>query len=308
MEASTGDLYLLAFDLGWDFARFARPLNTGDDAAITAGYAAGREHFRVPQHSPNRYVSKWLQLRLNAYKRRRMLSAEVTPDYLRRIDCPTCPITLLTLTHSTLTETDWSVDRINNDGAYAAGNLMVMSSKANKAKRSKNYKEVAELAALPSEAVTDGLATAQWARVACVMVGAANWKDWGPSLGPLLTRIPEDSRAPLFFIFQHMLLDANKNTSDRNKLVRCLNRLHPIKEKHLTLRLAVERLALRLKLASYPYDVFADQALQRLLREWFITLPATKTQGLLHICSGYGADRCETEPPSTWALSTGGRF
>ena len=308
METSSSDLYLLAFDLGWDFARFARPLDTGADAATAAGYAAGREHFRVRQHSPNRYVSKWLQLRLNAYKRRRMLSAEITPEYLKRIDCPICPITLLTLTHSTLRETDWSIDRINNDGAYAAGNLMVMSSKANKAKCSKNYQEVAELAAMPCHTVIGGLTPAEWARVACVMVGAASWKEWDPSLGPLLTRIPEDSRAPLFFIFQHMLLDASKNTSDRNKLVRCLNRLHPIAEKHLTLRLAVERLALRLKLVAYPYDVFIDQALQRYLREWFITLPASQTQGLLNICSGYGAGRCETEPPSTWALASSGRF
>ena len=185
---------------------------------------------------------------------------------------------------------------------------MVMSTKANKAKRSKSYQEVAALAAMPSEDVTDGLTTAQWARVACVMVGAASWEVWDPSLGPLLTRIPEDSRAPLFFIFQHMLLDASKNTTSRNRLVRSLNRLHPIAEKHLTLRLAVERLALRLKLADYPYDVFIDPILQRYLREWFITLPAAKTQDLLNICSEYGADRCELEPPSTWALASNGRF
>jgi len=88
MEMSISDRYYLAFDIGWDFARFGRPLDLAADTDVAAGNAAGRAHFCVPQHSPNRYVSKWLQLRLNAYKRRRMLREEVTPDYLKRIDCP----------------------------------------------------------------------------------------------------------------------------------------------------------------------------------------------------------------------------
>lgn len=56
-----------------------------------------------------------------------MLSKEVTPGYLKRIDCATFPIALVVLTHSALAGNDWSVDRMNNDGGYAAGNLMVMS-------------------------------------------------------------------------------------------------------------------------------------------------------------------------------------
>ena len=95
MEMSISDRYYLAFDIGWDFARFGRPLDLEAGTDIAAGYAAGREHFRVPQHSPNRYVSKWLQLRFNAYRRQRLLSEEVTPGYLKRIDCPVCPITLM---------------------------------------------------------------------------------------------------------------------------------------------------------------------------------------------------------------------
>jgi len=33
---------------------------------------------------------------------------------------------LVELTHSTGADTDWSADRVNNDGAYADGNLIVM--------------------------------------------------------------------------------------------------------------------------------------------------------------------------------------
>ncbi|MDR5777342.1 MULTISPECIES: hypothetical protein [unclassified Caballeronia] len=111
-----------AFDIGWDFARFGRAMDTAvRDPAVLQGFAAGREHFRVAQHRPDRFVSKWLQLRINAYKRRRILDAHVTPSYLKRIDSLVCPITLSPLTHGALCETDWSVDRINNNGAYAPG-------------------------------------------------------------------------------------------------------------------------------------------------------------------------------------------
>lgn len=106
----------IAFDIGWDFARFGRRMDAAVcSASLLTGYAAGREHFWVAQHRPDRFVSKWLQLRLNAFKRRRILCPDVDPSYLRRIDCDTCPITLVTLTRGALRDSDWSVDRINND-------------------------------------------------------------------------------------------------------------------------------------------------------------------------------------------------
>ena len=50
-----------AFDIGGDFARFGRFLDAAThDVDICAGFAAGHEHFCVPQHVPDRYISKWL--------------------------------------------------------------------------------------------------------------------------------------------------------------------------------------------------------------------------------------------------------
>jgi hypothetical protein len=43
-------------------------------------------------------------------------------------------VTFEPLTHGECSDTDWSIDRLVNDGAYADGNLVVMSTKANKAK------------------------------------------------------------------------------------------------------------------------------------------------------------------------------
>lgn len=197
-----------AFEIGWDFARFGRPMDAAvHDAELLTGYAAGREHFRVAQHRPDRFISKWLQLRVNAFKRRRILSAGVDPSYLKRIDCHTCPITLMTLTHSALCDSDWSVDRINNDGAYAPGNLMIMSVRANRAKGAKDYRDVAHLASSTADGQTGRvergeLSKREWERLACVMIGATDVAESAATLTPLRTRIPEDSRLP-FIMFSN---------------------------------------------------------------------------------------------------------
>jgi hypothetical protein len=299
----------IAFDIGWDFARFGRFLDAATrDIDIRAGFAAGHEHFRVPQHVPDRYISKWLQLRLNAFKRRRLLNPEVTPEYLKRIDCPTCPITLVTLTHGTLRDSDWSVDRINNDGAYAAGNLMIMSVKANRAKGSKHYLEVARIAESEANAPTDSLCAPEWARLACVMAGAEQSADPRSALGPLLTRIPEDSRVPLYYVFQQIVLNAASTAAARNRAVKSCNRLHPSNDRRLGLRFAAERLAIALKRVEYPYDALADAVIQRFLRESFTSLPRTSVPDLLVLCSEHGAERCEPTIPDAWSIQTLGRF
>jgi hypothetical protein len=299
----------IAFDIGWDFARFGRPMDPAvTDTAILSGFCTGREHFCVPQHVADRFVSKWLQLRINAFKRRRILSPEVTPDYIKRIDCPNCPVTLVRLTHSTLADSDWSIDRINNDGAYAAGNLMVISTKVNRAKGAKRYEDVARLAAMPAHVVTDALTAQQWARLGCLMVGADGSRDVARSLSPLLTRIPEDSRVPLYFLVQQILLRAVGRAPVRNQLVKSLNRLHPQKDQHVALSLAAQRLALIMKGVSYEYDALADENVQRFLRRWFTSLPAAATGGLIRFCAGYGGSQEELTLPQQWSLQTKGRF
>jgi len=181
---------MMAFDIGWDFARFGRPMDAAiHDAGLLTGYAAGRAHFQVAQHRPDRFVSKWLQLRVNAFKRRRILNAEVDPSYLARIDCDICPITLVTLTHSALCDSDWSVDRINNDGAYAPGNLMIMSFErtAPRVRRittmspfSLRSRRTVRPRALSAERRT--LSNGEWECLACVMIGAAEVTEVAPTL------------------------------------------------------------------------------------------------------------------------------
>lgn len=127
-----------AFELGWDYAHYGtvppaehlHPLSP-----VRQGWEAGRETFGRRTLQPNRFVRKWLQLRLNAWLRGRVFEVQqVNPAFLRQIDVAVCPVTREALTHGTGELSDASVDRVFNDAAYAAGNLVVMSTRANRAK------------------------------------------------------------------------------------------------------------------------------------------------------------------------------
>jgi hypothetical protein len=126
----------IGFNIGWDHAQYGVTLpenaNTG---IILDGYNAGLLKLNNTRPKPsNRYIKKWLQLRRNAFKRRRLFDEEVTPDYIKDIDVKYCPVCRFELTHGTSSDTDWSIDRLDNNGGYVRGNLVVMSSRANMAK------------------------------------------------------------------------------------------------------------------------------------------------------------------------------
>jgi len=90
------------------------------------------------------HVKKWLQLRLGAWLRGKSFElVQVTPNFLERIDVALCPITGEALTHASGSGTDASVDRVNNDAGHAAGNLAVMSARANRAKSDYAWREAA---------------------------------------------------------------------------------------------------------------------------------------------------------------------
>ena len=126
------------FELGWDYAHHGivppaahlHPLSP-----VRQGWEAGRTTFGQRTLHSNRFVRKWLQLRLGAWPRGRAFEGtQVNPAFLRQIDVPVCPITRELLTHGTGEPSDASVDRVFNNAGYAAGNLAVMSTRANVAK------------------------------------------------------------------------------------------------------------------------------------------------------------------------------
>ncbi|MGE8449394.1 MAG: hypothetical protein ACN6OP_01990 [Pseudomonadales bacterium] len=146
MESSCNTIPLgldpkLAFDIGYDYARYGLRLPSSvQDAAdalpehIFQGHRYGSQKFLITRPRGDRYVRKWLQLRVNAWRRLRHFDDRITPDYLRTIDSPYCPVTRVTLAHSSASDTTWSVDRLYNAAGYAPGNLAVTSARANTAK------------------------------------------------------------------------------------------------------------------------------------------------------------------------------
>jgi len=95
---------------------------------LATGYAHGMNR---PAKRSEAYLRKLLNLKVNAFARRIPVSSALTVDYLRSITVPVCPVSGVNLTHGTLTDSDWSVDRLDNDLGYVPGNLCMVSTRVN---------------------------------------------------------------------------------------------------------------------------------------------------------------------------------
>lgn len=163
----------IGFELGWDYAHYAvvPPAPYAQEPSpLRDGLLAGQATFGSRTLQATRHVRKWLQLRLHAWLRGRSVElVQVNPRYLASIDTSHCPVTRAALSTATLEASDASIDRVRNDAGYAAGNLAVMSRKANHAKAAHGYREAVEIVAAAEARNRDGiegLTAAQWARVA----------------------------------------------------------------------------------------------------------------------------------------------
>ena len=192
------------FELGWDYAHHAvtPPIDhLAPGSPLRQGWEAGRASFGARTLEPTRHVRKWLQLRLNAWRRGRTFEGvQVTPNYLRQIDVEHCPITRVALTHGSGQPSDASVDRVRNDGGYAAGNLAVMSARANAAKGRCGFDEALasmRLAEAQAPGATGGLApAAPAARDELCGLAAADWARIAV-LCSFVTNLPHEQAAGL---------------------------------------------------------------------------------------------------------------
>jgi len=163
----------VGFELGWDYAhyRVAPPAPYAHEPSpLRDGLLAGQAAFGARTLAATRHVRKWLQLRLHAWLRGRSVElVQVTPNYLQQIDTSHCPITRVALSSATLEASDASVDRVRNDAGYAAGNLAVMSTKANHAKAAHGLRDATRFVRqIDAEQLPGlgGLTAEQWSRVA----------------------------------------------------------------------------------------------------------------------------------------------
>ncbi len=158
-------------DIGFDFARMGIRLPADSPRSVMEGYSEGMFVYNRHQEASTKYERKLVRLRLSAFKRNRVVDSMVTPRFLELIEVKHCPITRILLTSGTNSETDATVDRVFNGGAYAIGNIAVMSKKANQAKGAMMPMELLEIA--NSGASFEGLSTVEWRRLACLCALAA---------------------------------------------------------------------------------------------------------------------------------------
>ena len=127
------------------------------------GWMAARGRTVRAPASPQ--VELWLALRTHAWARGRSFEdIQLTPHHLAQLDTPYCPIT-----RELLDDESSSIDRVRDDAGYAAGNLAVMSRRANQAKGQRGRQALADMAASCAAGPISrigGLAEAEWERLA----------------------------------------------------------------------------------------------------------------------------------------------
>lgn len=163
----------VAFGIGQDCAYYGLPPAEPENAAYMVGYRSASGRSASPA---DRFVRKWLQVRTNAWRRNRHVDEDFTVQLLRDIDRPTCSVSDVVFTYGTGLDSDWSVDRIDNDGGYTAGNLVLVTVRVNREKGTRSLLELlmlgysiedAQLTAfLPSLPSPGQLTDVEWQRLA----------------------------------------------------------------------------------------------------------------------------------------------
>lgn len=134
------------------------------------------QSYRGLRAFPRYFERKWLSLRLSAVKRGMVLASAVDATFLERITPKYCPVTLEALDTNSKSSNNPSVDRLVNEGTYAAGNLCMFSIRANQAKADMGFEDVAKIASAME--AHGKLSPIEWMRLASLMYGA-----WCESIG-----------------------------------------------------------------------------------------------------------------------------
>lgn len=297
--------------LGHDlFCHSRLPADARWPAPVREGFGEARAR-GLPRAAGDRFVRKWLQLRLGAWQRQRVVADDVTPDLLREIDVDDCPVTRRPLTHATGGPTDGSVDRLNNDGAYSAGNLAVMSAHANRAKGTLSFEQV--LAAAEGRSAAGGLSRAEWLRLAVLMQGPAfaTRQHLAPLL-PLVAPLPCRSvRLAMQQIQRLFTLDCARPAT-RNALVKALLPACTSDASSMRLRLlgdAVHEGLKQLDGGTPCWDVWLQPRTMQALQRWRDALDAPGWALAARIAGlRAGASRVTPGTLAPWHLASRGHW
>lgn len=267
------------FDVGWEFASYGLTQPDHAESDVLSGFRAAADHFGTQTLKCDRFVRKYLQLRLNAWRRNRIFDDGVTPEYLAKIVPVHCPITRKPLTVATGLGTDWSIDRIINDGGYAPGNLVVMSSHANMAKDSMSYRQILRTVAKGQSA--HGLSHLEWARLAAV-VGMVADQD---SILPLIALPPagmmiRNRYTALQVMTMHLIFEGKKSRARAALRAVCPGKTAKrAMEGYLDTAAALVASKTRcagdrIQAVWAMGDAWLDGTLMRLFRAWLDEMPA----------------------------------
>jgi hypothetical protein len=253
--------------LGYDFFQFGvKEIRHDWSASVAEGFNHATV-LNVSRQPTNRYINKWLQLRLNALRRHRYVDAQMTPELLQKIDVEYCPVTRQKLTHGELTDTDWSIDRLNNEGAYAPHNLAVMSTLANRAKDILSYEQVFALS--QRQESTDGLTSAEWLRLAALMLGPCfATRPRSAPLIPLTATIPKHTVRLAMQQIQYVFTTLAGSSAGRNALVKYFRMASSDAHAYFHLRLLADSVHEGLKRVDVSWDVWLQPGVMKALQDW----------------------------------------
>ena len=165
----------LGFELGWDHARYAvmpSMPQAFEASSLRSGWAAGHVANGSRRRVGTRSVRLWLHLRLQAWVLgQKVEPVQVTPRYLEQLEASHCPITRMPLDASSLLNHEAVFARVRHDAAYAAGNIAVLSARAERARQGIGRARPSELAKSlggGSSSGVAGLTAPQWERVAAL--------------------------------------------------------------------------------------------------------------------------------------------
>lgn len=278
-------------------------------SAVREGFEAAAARHGTRPRRDDRFARKWLQLRLGALARGRAVAPDVTVELLRRLDVSHCPVTREPLTHATRLGSDASVDRLNNDGAYAAANLAMLSARVNRAKGRRGFDEVWALSRLDEP--TASLAPVEWLRLAVLMLGPAHaTRPLDVPALPLCAPLPATSARTALQQVQRLLTLNAGVAAARNRLLRGLLPACGTASAEARLRLVADAVHAGLKRLGAEeecWDVWLQPGLMQALMAWRGALSeqawARTSWAAGQLAGGQPVSRRELAP---WQLPTRG--
>lgn len=160
----------LAFEIGFDHYRYSLPLEiikfqVQYRQEVRNGFEAAKLQ-GASKKKPDLYEKKLLCIRDRALNKNRMVT--ITIEDLKHELNRThgrCPITEEKFTFAENNDTDWSVDRIDNNRGYCPDNIVIVSVIANKAKSNLDLSEIIKTA-LSGHEGNEFLTGNEWFRLA----------------------------------------------------------------------------------------------------------------------------------------------